>query len=717
MRDNRLWQAALRRPFEAGSALVAVLLSAERERWPLWLPVGAGLGIALYFLIPSEPPLWLGPLAATGALVGGILAWRRPSGFLLVLALGMVGVGFAVAQLRTAQVAAPILERRLGPVEVSGQITDLDPRPQGLRMVMEQVQIAGLDADRTPARVRVRLGAAAAEGLHPGQWVSLRAVLMPPPGPVAPGAFDFQRYLYFKQLGAVGYAVVSAVRPVARDDAEDGGSWRMWLSSLRQTVFSRVVAGIDGAPGAIAAALMTGERGAIPKDVLQAVRDSGLAHLLAISGLHIGLFAGILFLGTRAGLALIEPVARRFPIKKWAAVVAAAGAFPYLLITGATVPTQRAFLMTGLVLLAILVDRTAISMRLVAWAAVIILVMTPESLLGASFQMSFAAVIALIAAYEVLRERLVTWRAAGGWWRRPGIYLAGIALTTLIAGFATAPFVLYHFNRFAGYGLVANLVAVPLTALWIMPWAMVAFFLMTLGLEGLALAPMGWGIEGVIWVARTVAGWPGAVIRLPAMPVFGLALVALGGLWLCLWRRRWRLWGLVAVAAGLMTIPLARPPDVLVTGDGKLLAVRSATGELMLSSRRVARFSAERWLERAGQWTWPLWPEAGYSEDGRLACDSMGCIYRAHDQTVALIQDPRALAEDCRTASVVVSTVPVRVPCPSARTVIDRFDLWRRGGHALWLDAERVTVESVADWRGARPWVPNREPGRRSADR
>ena len=475
MRDNRLWQAALRRWFEAGSALVAVLLSAERERWPLWLPVGAGLGIALYFLIPFEPPLWLGPLAASGALVGGILAWRRPSGFLLVLALGMVGVGFAVAQLRTAQVAAPILERRLGPVEVSGQITDLDPRPQGLRMVMEQVQIAGLAADRTPVRVRIRLGAAAAEGLHPGQWVSLRAVLMPPPGPVAPGAFDFQRYLYFKQLGAVGYAVVSAVRPVARDDAEGGDSWRMWLSSLRQTVFSRVVAGIDGAPGAIAAALMTGERGAIPKDVLKAVRDSGLAHLLAISGLHIGLFAGILFLGTRTGLALIGPVARRFPIKKWAAVVAVAGAFPYLLITGATVPTQRAFMMTGLVLLAILVDRTAISMRLVAWAAVIILVMTPESLLGASFQMSFAAVIALIAAYEVLRERLVTWRAAGGWWRRPGIYLTGIALTTLIAGSATAPFVLYHFNRFAGYGLVANLVAVPLTALWIMPWAMAAF--------------------------------------------------------------------------------------------------------------------------------------------------------------------------------------------------------------------------------------------------
>ena len=271
---------------------------------------------------------------------------------------------------------------------------------------------------------------------------------------------------------------------------------------------------------------------------MEAMRASGLAHLLAISGLHIGLVTGVLFFAIRGILAALEPIALRFAIKKWAALGALLGAFAYLLVTGATVPTQRAFLMAAMVLSAIMLDRTAISMRLVAWAALIVLLIAPESLLGASFQMSFAAVIALVAGYEAVRVPFGRWRAHGGWWRLPLIYLLGVGLTTIIAGSATTPFVIFHFNRFSAFGLAANLLAVPVTALWIMPWATVAYILMPLGLEGVALAPMGWGIEAVIAIAREVAGWPGSVTLVPAMPVSGIALVAAGGLWLCLWRRR-----------------------------------------------------------------------------------------------------------------------------------------------------------------------------------
>ncbi len=453
---------------------------------------------------------------------------------------------------------------------------------------------------------------------------------------------------------------------------------------------------------------LTGERGAIPKPVLRAMRDAGLAHLLAISGLHIGLVAGILFFAARFLLAAIEPVALRYPVKKWAALAALLGAFFYLQLSGATVPTQRAFLMLAVVLAAVVFDRSAISMRLVAWAAVLVLVIAPESLLSASFQMSFAAVAALVAVYEALAGRSSAWRVGAGRVRTTTLYVAGVLLTTVVAGLATAPFALYHFNRFALYGVAANLIAVPLTGLWIMPWAICAFALMPFGLEAVALAPMGWGIDAVIAVATTVAAWPGAVALAPAMPNAGLLAAALGGIWFCLWRGRWRFLGLAGVAAGLATLALVRPPDILINGTGRLMAVRTVSGGLALSSTRISRFEGELWLRRSGQARADPWPREGLNSDGTLGCDGLGCIYRAGGQTVALAVDRAALDEDCATATVVIGSVPIRPwRCRRPAVVIDRFDLWRRGAHALWLDPGGVRVRTVAEASGRRPWSPH----------
>ena len=283
----------------------------------------------------------------------------------------------------------------------------------------------------------------------------------------------------------------------------------------------------------------------------------------------------------------------------------------------------------------------------------------------------------------------------------------GRRLTTVVAGLATAPFAIYHFNRFALYSVAANLIAVPLTGLWIMPWAIAAFILMPLGLEALALAPMGWGIEAVIGVAATVAAWPGAVALAPAMPVAGLAGVAFGGLWLCLWRRRWRVFGFAAMAAGLMTLGFARPPDVLVNGTGRLMAVRTAAGELALSSTRRSRFQAETWLRRSGRKDPAPWPREGSSPSGDIRCDGLGCIYHAGGLMVALIKHRAALRADCATADVVIATFPVRWRgCRRAKVVIDRFDLWREGAHALWLRGGAVRIRTVAEASGHRPWNP-----------
>ena len=701
-------------PAVAVLAWLLAQLVDERERWLLWLSAGLGVGIAGYFALRLEPPPWTGPggLAAAAALaIAGLTRARRWRPALLVLAIGLgaLATGFTAAQLRSAAVAAPVLQERLT-ATLTARVVSVQPRVDGDRLVLTAARVTGLDPAATPARLRlsVRDADGASARVRPGDWVRLRATLLPPPGPAAPGAFDFQRRAWFQRLGAVGF---SRGKPVVVAPP-DGATAPLFaaapvLVDIRQRIFFRVTDRLDGASGAIAAALMMGERGAIPEDVLAAMRDSGLAHLLAISGLHVGLVAGILFFAVRGGLALVPAVALRFPIKKWAAVVALIGAFGYLLLAGAPIPTQRAFVMVGLVLVAVLVDRRGISMRLVVWAATFILLVRPESLLGASFQLSFAAVLALVAGYEALGPRLRVWYGDSGAGRRVVLYVAGVALTTVIAGLATAPFALFHFNRVVVYSLAANLVAVPLTALWVMPWAVAALVLMPLGWEGLALVPMGWGVDGVIAVARAIAGWPRAVRLAPALPTAGLIAVAVGGLWLCLWRRPWRLAGLGAIVAGLVIIAGVQPPDVMISADARLAAVRGADGMLLVSHGRRSAFTRGVWLRRAGASDWSTFAAAtAAGTAGTLRCDRLGCTAHLAGQRLAIVEDPRALAEDCRHADVIVSFVPVRGRCPRPHTVVDRFDVHRDGSHAVWLAPAGARVAASNPSRGDRPWVP-----------
>jgi competence protein ComEC len=518
---------------------LADLVAGERERWLLWAPVAFGIGVGVYFGLPWEPPAMTGVFILAAA---GLVSWRLRAS--LVLALVLLGIafgaaGFAAAQLRTQLAAAPVLEKPYGPAGVTGRVVRVELRPDGPRVTLERVSLNRIDAAATPALVRIKLHRG--DIVDIGDRIDVFAKLSPPSAPAAPGAYDFQRRSWFQGLGAVGFAM-GRVRPAKAGGGEEGWSPMMFMAALRLHMTERIRTALPGESGAIAAALMTGDRSAISRESLNSMRDSGLAHLLAISGLHLGLVAATLFFGLRALLALSERLTLRHPIKKWAAVAAMAGSFAYLLLAGATVPTQRAFVMTGLVLLAVLLDRQAISMRLVAWAAIIILATAPESMLGASFQMSFAAVVALVAFYEASRDRFRAVRTAAGqgFTARIALYAGGVATTTIIASFATGLIALHHFGRIAVYGLPANMLAVPLTALWIMPWAVIAAVLMPLGLDGLPLTLMGWGIDGLLWVAGGISGWPGAVRPVAALPVSGLVLVALGGLWLCLWRRRWR---------------------------------------------------------------------------------------------------------------------------------------------------------------------------------
>ncbi len=678
-------------------------LAAERDRWVLWLPVGVGVGIGVYFALPAEPAPWLGASCGVALLAALVAVWRRDNARPLACAGLALALGFAAAQARVASVDAPIAPMAEDPAVVIGRVVHAEPWHSGVRLVLDELDIWRLDRRETPERVRI-----AAMGWHvappaPGTWVRLYAEIGPPGTPVAPGAFDFARPAYFQQLGGFGFAYGKG-RIVAPAEPE-GFAW--YLSTVRHDLSARVHAALPGDTGAVAAALLTGERAAIPDDIDLAMRDSGLYHLLSISGLHLSLVAGLVFFLVRAALALIEPVALRYPIKKWAAVAALAATALYLGLSGVAVPTLRAFLMTTIALTAVLLDRSPFSMRLVAVAAGILLLAQPDSMLGASFQMSFAAVVALIAFFEEASDRGWFATAGRGLSRRVAVYVTGSALTSLVAGAATTPFVAYHFGRITTWGVASNVLAIPITGIWVMPWGLAALVLAPLGLERLALVPMGWGIDAILAVARFVAAWPAAALAVPAAPFASLLAVTAGGLWLTLWRGRVRWLGVIGFAVAGALWAVHAPPDMLIEATGRIVAARGPDGEWAVSSRRKARYVAETWLRQAGQTAWAPWPRAGEA-NGWIACDETTCVYTSNGRAVAIVSEPSLLDGVCPVADVVVVPGRSGIECPGVNLVIDQARLAQFGAHALWLGEDEIEVTTVAETLGDRPWTRGR---------
>jgi competence protein ComEC len=684
-------------------------IDAERGRWMLWLPVALGLGIAIYFELPSEPPLWLGPALAAAAAV--LLLLAPPGGRTRALAVGLVAgaFGFGLATWRTSALAAPTLARPLFSINVEGRIADIQRLPESVRVVLEAVRLKGNGVPRieaTPVRVRVSLGKGAPP-LAVGDRLLVLANITPPAGPAAPGAFDFQRVAWYQQIGAVGYALAPAV---VVEHGTPNGLVRT-IDGLRADITARILKALPNPEGGVAAALLTGEQTAVTKDVTQSMRDSGLAHILSISGLHIVFVVALVMGVLRYGIALIPPLALRIDAKKIAAAIALAVALFYTALAGAPVPAQRSCAMAAFALLAILLDRAALSLRLVAWSAVIVLIAAPDALVGASFQMSFAAVIALIAAWEMgngwrrrLSERAEVSRHRLLW--RGATALGASLATSLIASVATGAFAAYHFNRISLLGIVANTLGVPLTGFWIMPFGLLAMLLMPFGLEKLALVPMGWGVTALDWIAAYVAAWPQTATLVPSMPGISLWLLTLGGLWLCFWRRRWRYAGLPVAIAGLL-LGHGPAPDLLMSEDGRVLGLRDEQGTVHVASSRIDRFVTEAWARRSGQEGARRWTVSAEEQAAGMGCNTGLCTWRKGPWKVAMVSDERRLAEACGRADIVLSTVDAKALCHGPRLVIDRRDAWREGAQALWLEDQGMRRETANGWRGDRPWVPN----------
>jgi len=692
-------RAGARRLIWRARARVIEWLGEDVKRLALWTPVAIGLGAGLYFGLKTEPEAAAGVFAlAASAAAAAWSARARP----FALALFFAALGFSAADWRAARVAAPVLERELSIRPVVGRLTRVEEGKSARRLIIELQSIRGLDADKLPERARVTWRG---EDMlaAPGDMVKLRAGLRPPPPPAAPGDFDFARRLYFQRIGAVGFAV-SAPAPVVGAGASARG-WASMIETMRASVFRRITNAATGQGGAIVAAIVTGKRDAVSENSRQALRDAGLAHLLAISGLHMGLAMGSVFFGLRAGLALLPPLALRFPIKKWAALAALfCGGF-YLILSGSGWSARRAFITAAVMFAAILIDRRAISLRNIAIAATIILLTTPEALIHAGFQMSFAAATALVAAYEwasarVDPNRSFAWPALG---RR---YATGIAATDVITSLATAPFALYHFNRAALYSLPANLLAWPLMAFWVIPTAVVALALSPLGWDAWAWRFAAAGVDWVLVVGGAVSSWPGAVALTPQWPLGALLALTFGGLFLCLARSPLRLAGLMSIPIAYFLTHGATPPDIFVAASGRNAGVVAAgEGALYIYTRRRDRFSAGAWREAAGMDR--RTKSSGLAEIGQ--CGPAGCTVALTGKgQVSFIEDPLALAEDCARADLVVAFFYVSGAdwrrCEA--TLIDAVAVRLRGAHAVWLTGGVARLRTVAEVRGVRPWAP-----------
>ena len=625
--------------------------------------------------------------------------WR---GSLILIAL-LPALGFAAAALRARAVAAPVLAWPMN-ANVEGRVVGLDrsasDRP---RVLLDGVVIHGLEPARTPARVRISLDPSTpAEVLRPGLRLLGQARLSPPAAPSEPGGFDFRRMAWFERIGGVGYART----PFLETEGSQPGGLHQLAFRLRMAFSEHIQARIPGQNGAFAAAILSGDRSEIDREVEQALRVSNLYHIVSISGLHMSLLAAAVFAIIRYGLALVPWMALNWPLKKIAAAAALVAGAAYLAISGADVPTQRAYVMTATVLVAVLLDRPAITMRAIALAALIVLVVAPESLVSAGFQMSFAATAALVAGFEALRAR-PWWQATqtDRRWRfaKPAL---GVAMTSLVAGTATAPIAAFHFNTLYQFGLLANLLAVPAVGVVVMPAAVVAVLAMPLGLDWLPFQAVGWGMGYVIAVAEFVAGLDGAVIGVHAGPGASLGLICAGGVFFALWSGRGRWAGLAPVALGAALWAGHARPEMLIADTGRLFGFATEAGRV-LSSETGNGFAAATWLKNDGD-------TASQAEAW-----ARGRLQRARHRIAATApglgpvlyvgsKDAASAEADCAANAVLIApnwAVAPEGPC----LFVGRERLRREGALAIALTPEGLKVEGALARGGDRPW--SRDPG------
>ena len=687
----------------------ALAKEVDERRFFLWIPVAAMGGVALNMAADREPVLWLPALLTA---ISAALAWvarARPLALGVWVGMAALSAGFLSMGLRTARVETPVLDH-IRIVKLQGFVEEVDLRPIGARLVLGVVDAGDMPANLAPRRVRVTTRKT--PNVAAGDYVALTARLLPPSRAVLPGGYDFSRDAYFAGVGAVGSTLGAiTILPAPRD-----ASWRQRffasIDQARNRLALRVDAIIGGDEGAIAAAMVTGKRDFLSSDARDLIREAGILHIITISGVQMTLVAGIFFVLARRLLALSPTLALRYPIKKWAAGVAMLGSVFYDVATGSRVGTERALIMTLIVLGAVVLDRRALTMRNLALAVLAIVALEPEAILGVSFQLSFAAVGALVAVMEARFARVdqgadpflpVRVRPP-----RRGAFLShfvdkplGLLLATLCATSATASFMAYHFHDLSPYVLIGNPLTLTIIEFFAVPGALLGTALYPLGLDAWVWLYVGAGIKFILWVARFIAAAPGSTLHVRAFAPAALLFLSLAVMSAILWRS-WLFRAMAIPFAALGIIGALEGPryDAILAPSGDLAAVRDADGRLEVVGKRFNAFDALQWLTADGDDRDPA-----SARDPDAACDRVGCVAALPEgQSLSVATDRAAFEEDCARAAVLVSALTAPADCRAE--VFDERRLALTGAVGLVWDGARFVVSADRSALEDRPWSP-----------
>ena len=664
-----------------------------------WALVGFAFGIAVYFAWPEEPKLATILIIAAVAAVFMTVISRKPHGALLFLLCFFV-FGFARTSHHGHRSAAPKLPDYHKSYVVTGWVENISRSGSLQHHYIRVRSLDGLSPEKTPYRVRIRMKP---QGINAGDFVQIKAVLSAPPVPVIAGGYDSARAAFFKRIGGYGFAV-SAPEAVTPYTLPVYASLQRSLVTFRFALSRRIQARAPPQTAGLQAALLTGDRSAIGEGQEDALRDAGLAHLLAISGLHMGLLAGGAYFIFALGFAMIEPLARHYDMRKPAAVLGALFAIGYYLISGGSVSTQRALIMALIVFAAILLDRRAVSMRSVAVAAAITLFFHPESLLSAGFQMSFAATAALVAVYRNWSDRR-QYRPQRGFFSRIWSGFIGVSVTSLVAGVATAVFAALHFHRFARYGFFANIIAMPIFSLIVMPAGFVAVLAMPTGLDGLFLKVMGLGLDFILKVSEFTASRDGAIVLVKGANGWVAGLVGLGFVFLCLGPRMLRIAGLIAGVLAIGLWSRFHLADIRISAMGRV-AFRDPENVRILHVDSVIadRFGRARFSELAG-----LKPEEIKSYlDTRALCDKTACRFDLKGTVISVVNAPEGVLDACADSQLVILTERVVGPVVKRKCksiLVDTGDLERNGARDIYLRPMQISTRTAnPQKRKARLW-------------
>jgi len=684
-----------------------------------WIVLAVSIGIGMYFSLPSEPSssdVIVGLAMVAIILIGvtvGIKRKQAPYPMLsytvriAVQLILCITIGVTAAKIRTELKSTEFFDSKRRAVLVSGQVTNIDQRRDGPRVFVSDAQVLRGGRENSTGLIRVKWRIEPVPQI--GDRVEFKGVLNKPSGPLLPGGFDFQRNAYFQGLSAYGYTVGKTQELTASDDGLQERIRLFWVR-LRQKVTLELDENLTCQPAALAIALITNQRQRISEENPELFRKSGLAHLLAISGLHVGLVATMVFLVIRYGLALVRPVALRWKTKKLAAAIAVFFCLIYVLLTGGSIPTQRAFMMTCLVLGAVFLDRRALSARVIMIAALVLLLWSPEVLMSASFQMSFAAVGGLIVAYELLakyRQRNLSRNVAK---KRnvasvPFAALAKVVLSSIIATLATAPFAAFHFNLISLGGIVANLIAIPAAAFVVMPAGFLGLVLMPVGLEAAPLWAMEQGMLVILETARMAADFPTFhPFAAPASTVL-LATFAISFFLLLTAGRVVTAVGFGALATTICVgaVSMVQRPDILIGPDNEAVALFDRASGNFLQGKQPSAFLKSYW-EQA--YAVEFLSETEDRLDG-YKCDANGCLLKEEDRLVAFPKTFDALRADCEKSDLIITTLflPKDFCRRTAALIIDQRTSTQSGAISIQFGDGKIEVKTTSRERGVRPWV------------